>query len=83
MAILPLSGAAGAPHLSIVPLPTALPEPAPAHRARIAPDFDLLIARTAARLRPACRPMAPAAFDALVRELVLDATRFALRWAEE
>ena len=83
MAFVPLTRWADAAHLSVVPLPTASPVPATAHHARPAPDFDQLIARTAARLRPVCRSMPPAAFDALVHELVLDATRFTLRWAEE
>ncbi len=67
------------------PAPAADPAPVPPGgvRARPASDFDALVARTAARLRAACSPMPAAAFDALVHDVVLDAARFALRWAEE
>ncbi len=69
------------------PVAALAPAPAPGAPgggpARPASDFDALVARTAARLRAACRPMPAAAFDALVHDVVLDAARFALGWAEE
>jgi hypothetical protein len=76
-----------APATALTTALTTAPAPAPVPPggvgARPASDFDALVARTAARLRAACRPMPAAAFDALVHDVVLDAARFALRWADE
>jgi hypothetical protein len=61
------------------PSPVA-PDPGAA-TSRPAESIEALLAGVADRLRPACRPMPPAALDALVESVVLDAVRFALRWA--
>ncbi len=45
--------------------------------------IDDVVARLYARLRPVCGALPPEALEALVQELVLDVTRFVLRWEEE